>query len=152
MTTHSDIGQQQRKHTSLRTKAEHYRNMGLNIQMGTLPKSLGRHTFPKYVPRGKTAEWYLAKADEYERQSEISGDLAHALVDLKHQEWLDTRTPEEAAMWIDNGLQAVAGFVEHLLGDWPKLAQKLSADQREAYQGQVRVLMGWLIKALTSAK
>jgi dsDNA-binding SOS-regulon protein len=107
MATYSNIGTEQRKYTALRTKAEHYRQMGLAIQLGTLPKVLGRHTFPKYVPRGKAPEWYYAKADKYERQSDIADTLASALSDARHQEWLDTRTSEEAAMWIDNGREYI---------------------------------------------
>jgi hypothetical protein len=144
MSRSSDIGAEQRKHTALRTKAAHYRRMAMAIQANTL----ARHTFPRYVPRGKAPEWYYAKADEYERQSEIADTLASALSDARQQEWLDTRTPEDASMWVDNGLQAMGGLVEHLLADWPKLGQKLSADTRAHAQAQIRVMLGWLITAL----
>jgi hypothetical protein len=145
MKTDGTIGQQQRKHTGLRTKAEHYRRMALAIQANTLE----RHTFPTYVPRGKPPEWYRAKAAEYERQSETAGELASALVDLEHQQYLDRITPERAANRIEGDFRALDYMLDHLACDWPKLASKLSTDQREAYAAQIQRYLRRLIAAVT---
>ena len=52
----SGIGVEQRKHTSLRTKSEHYRRMAAAIVAKDGPM-ISR--FPKYIPRGHPPEWYL---------------------------------------------------------------------------------------------
>jgi hypothetical protein len=56
----SDIGEQQIKHTRLRTRATHYRAMAAAIQAGD---EQAIAAFPKYIPRGKPVSWYLERAE-----------------------------------------------------------------------------------------
>src|SRR5215475_11737069 len=89
----SQIGMEQRKHTSLRTKARHYRRMAAALMLqdeGTIA------TFPQYVPRGHPPDWYVARAERFERESETAGEMAHLLRDMEHRNHLDALTPGDA--------------------------------------------------------
>ena len=150
------IGTEQRKHTALRTKAAHYRRMALALQGGTVAQD----RFPKYVPRGKPAAWYLAKATAFEQASETAGELAHLLHDLEQRTRWEAMTAEEAwerlitgrtspgMTWRGQGLVEVFAWVlQQHLEEIHALVPKLSRAQREEAQGLIRALMTALLDA-----
>lgn len=149
----SGIGIEQRKHTSLRTKAGHYRRMAAAI---IAQDTVTIATFPKYIPRGHPPEWYLSRADRFQQESETAGEMAHLLRDMEHRTRLDGMTAEETWLSLvghhrwpgDNGqLDTIAFFVDILGETLPYLWHKLTAEQRLACQQLIRGKMEELIAA-----
>jgi hypothetical protein len=154
---YSDTGEQQVKHTRLRTRAKHYRNMAAAIQAGDEQTIAA---FPKYIPRGKPVSWYLERAEQDMQASETAGDMASLLVDMEHRNRLEAMTPDE--VWEDlvagrtypgmayhheGWLEFLAILIDQKVQDLPYLVPKLSREQREYCQGRIRAMFEDLIEA-----
>jgi hypothetical protein len=141
----SDIGEQQIKHTRLRTKARHYRAMAAAIQVHDEATIA---TFPKYVPRGRPISWYLERAEQAERASEMAGEMASLLGDMEHRNYLDRMTVEQKCERIETAAKEVIFWIEHyILDDLPQLFAGLSREQKQGYQ---RLFTG-IVQRLTNA-
>jgi len=154
---YSDIGEQQIKHTRLRTRAKHYRNMAAAIQAGDEQTIAA---FPRYIPRGKPVSWYLERAERDQQASETAGDMASLLVDMEHRNRLEAMTPDEVWEALVEGhgypgtdyrhrgwLDTIAFFIDEKVQDLPYLVPKLSRQQREYCQGLIRAMLEDLIEA-----
>jgi hypothetical protein len=73
----TDIGVEQRKHTTNAGKAVVYRQMAAAIATRDHATIAA---LPKYVPRGHPPEWYLERAEKAEQVSTAAGDMASLLV------------------------------------------------------------------------
>jgi hypothetical protein len=153
----SDIGEQQVKHTRLRTRAKHYRKMAAAIQAGDEQTIAA---FPKYIPRGKPVSWYLEQAERDRQASDMAREMASLLVDMERRNWLERMTPEE--VWADlvdghgfpgmeyrqpGWLDFLAVLIAQKVQDLPYLVPKLSREQREYCQGRIRAMLEDLIDA-----
>ena len=153
----SDIGEQQIKHTRLRTRATHYRNMAAAIQAGDEQTIAA---FPKYIPRGRPVSWYLGRAERDMQASEMAGEMASLLVDMEHRNRLEAMTPEEVWAALVEGqsfpgtdyqqkgwLEFLAFLIDEKAQDLPYMVSKLSRQQREYCQGLIRAMLEDLIEA-----
>jgi hypothetical protein len=136
----SDIGEQQIKHTRLRTRATHYRAMAAAIQAGD---EQAIAAFPKYIPRGKPVSWYLERAERDREASEKAGELADLLSDMEHQNYLDRMTIEQKCERLDSALHTVTfvlGGEHSCLKDLPKLLRGLTSSQQQRYRARMSTL------------
>ena len=156
----SDIGVEQRKHTSLRTKAGHYRRMAAAIAANDAPTIA---SFPKYVPRGHPPDWYLTRAEQYEQESATAGEMASLLYDMERRNYLDAATPEQVwrcltgdERWrgeefhpaLGKGtLDTLAYWADYIGRDLLYTAAKLTTEQRQWCQRFIRTHMETLIEA-----
>jgi hypothetical protein len=153
----SDIGAAQIKHTRLRCRAQHYRNMAAAIQAGDEQTIAA---FPKYIPRGRPVSWYLERAERDMQASETAGDMASLLVDLEHRNQLDAMTPQQVWARLVEGqgfpgtayrhpgwIEFLAFLIEEKVQELPYLVPKLSREQREYCQGRIRAMLEDLIEA-----
>jgi hypothetical protein len=135
----SAIGEQQVKHTRLRTRATHYRNMAAAIQAGNEPTIA---KFPKYIPRGKPVSWYLERAERDMQDSEWAGELAKALSETEHQQRLERMTVEERCEDIEDRLSSFT-YLEGefgLLRDLRELLKGVPAATVRMYRNRVSTL------------
>jgi hypothetical protein len=156
----SDIGVEQRKQTSHARKAYLYREMAAAITMGATNLIAG---FPKYIPRGHTAEWYLDRAERAEQVSTSAGEMADLLFDMEQRNRLEAMTPhavwrrltgderlqgEEFPPGIGRGiLDTLAYWIDSIGRDLPYTAEKLTTEQRQWCQRFIRTHMEALIEA-----
>jgi hypothetical protein len=153
----SDIGEQQIKHTRLRTRAKHYRAMAAAIQAGDEETIAA---FPKYIPRGKPVSWYLERAERDMQASETAGDMASLLVDMEHRNRLEAMTSDEIWENLMEGhgypgtdyrhpgwLDFLTFLIDQKVQDLPYMVPKLSREQREYCQRVVRAMFEDLIEA-----
>jgi hypothetical protein len=150
----SDIGIEQRKHTSLRTKAAHYRRMAAAIAANDAPTIAA---FPKYIPRGHPPDWYLTRAEQYEQESSTAEEMASLLYDMERRNSLEASTPEQ--VWrhlagderfmgepyhpaLSKGtLDTLAYWVDYIGKDLPYTVDKLTPEQRQWCQQFIRAKM-----------
>jgi BRO family, N-terminal domain len=136
----SDIGEQQVRHTRLRTRATHYRNMAVAIQAGDEQTIAA---FPKYIARGKPVSWYLERAEQDMQASQKAGELAEALSAMKRQNQLDRMTVEEKCEALDDRLHTFLVLISPqahdygLFRDFPELLKGLSSGQKAMYRERV---------------
>jgi hypothetical protein len=153
----SDIGAEQKKHTSLRTRAKHYRAMAAAIQSSDEERIAA---FPKYIPRGKPVAWYLERAERDSQASEMAGDMASLLLDMEHRNRLERMTPAEVWEALVEGhsypgidyhhrgwLDMMAFFIVEKRQDLSYIVPKLSREQRELCQDLIRAMFEDLMEA-----
>jgi hypothetical protein len=156
----SDIGVEQRKHTSLRTKAKHYRRMAAAMAAHDA-RTIA--SFPKYIPRGHPPDWYLTRAEQYEQESATAEEMASLLYDMEHRNRLEASTPQDVWRHLAGDERAVgesfhpalgkgvldtlAFWVDYIGKDLPYTVAKLSTKQRQWCQQFIRAKMEDLIEA-----
>jgi hypothetical protein len=153
----SEIGIEQRKHTAYARKAFLYREMAAAITMGATHLIPG---FPKSVPRGHPAVWYLDRAEKAEQVSGTAREMAVLLRDMEHRNALDRMSHEDVWRMLmgdeqdaeDPGLMkgwlpTIADLAEMLAEELPSLVPKLSIEQRLWCQHFIRTKMETLIDA-----
>jgi hypothetical protein len=156
----SELGKEQRKHTSLRTKAGHYRRMAAAIAANDTPTIAA---FPKYVPRGHPPEWYLTRAEQYEQESATAEEMSHLLYDMERRNRLDAMTPEDVWRHLvgderwrgeefhpalsKSALDTLDFWIDHIGSFLPYTADKLTPEQRQWCQRYIRNKMEALIDA-----
>jgi hypothetical protein len=130
----SGIGVEQRKHTSLRTKARHYR-----------------------------PNWYLTRVEQYEQESSTAEEMASLLYDMERRNHLEVMTPLDVwrhlagdERWVGEefhpalgkgSLDTLAYWVDYIGKDLPYTADKLTPEQRQWCQQVIRTHMEALIEA-----